>query len=294
MWPSSPARAPTAASPKNPGTRRALEAWDGPDRGDSRAGTLDGARLKIGDLRSTWGAAAARIAEGVAQLRRSFARFGCTWSRAGHEGAASEDRGGPATPDGTGSSVPTSFDNRADLPRHSSAVREPATAPAGRLPFERLGTADLGSARAHRRDVRDLGIFWRPIAIAEDARGHGANRASDVGEAEGRERHDERGVVVIGEEDLRKDQCGGGAEEEEIVVLDGAAHEACERRLDRGFGGTAAVGICGCGHWSDSFVHQDVWCDQLRVGRRVEARRQPPQGCGSAGACGQWSGVCGQ
>ena len=64
----------------------------------------------------------------------------------------------------------------------------------------------------------------RSVAVvAEDDR---ADRPGDVGEGEGRERHHQRRGVGVGEEHVREDQGRGSTEQEEVVVLDGAAHEA--------------------------------------------------------------------
>jgi hypothetical protein len=54
----------------------------------------------------------------------------------------------------------------------------------------------------------------------------GADRAGDVGEAEGRQRHDSGIRTFVREEHVREDQGRGGAEDKEVIVFDGAAHEA--------------------------------------------------------------------
>ena len=72
-------------------------------------------------------------------------------------------------------------------------------------------------------------------AVAEVAEDEGADRPCDVGDTERRERQHLCRVVARREEHLREDQRRCGAEEEEVVVLDGAAHEAGERGPARGF-----------------------------------------------------------
>ena len=135
---------------------------------------------------------------------------------------------------------------RGVLERHGEA---PACSPAAERPWQ--SRASTSRAGAHQPIVLKSGrqpmtkveapisssvnmrTFRRPDPVTEVAEDDGADRPGDVGEAEGGERHDRRVGVGVGEEDVREDQRGGGTEDEEVVVLDGAAQEAGEGRLLR-------------------------------------------------------------
>ena len=67
-------------------------------------------------------------------------------------------------------------------------------------------------------------------AVAEVAEDHPAQGADDVADGEGAERGDGRDHrAQVGEEQLPEHQRGGGAVEQEVVELDGAAQEAGEQ-----------------------------------------------------------------
>ena len=83
---------------------------------------------------------------------------------------------------------------------------------------------------------------YAPELVADVTEDHRAERARDIGDAEGCEGGDGRHLRVEGrEEDLAEHQRGGGAVDEEVVVLDGAADPACKRRLARRANGRGAV-----------------------------------------------------
>ena len=89
--------------------------------------------------------------------------------------------------------------------------------------------ADREAGRAHdAHGQHEHGFAADPVAeVAED---HPAQGADDVADGEGAERGDggdHRGQV--GEEQLPEHQRGGGAVEQEVVELDGAAQEAGEQ-----------------------------------------------------------------
>ena len=132
-----------------------------------------------------------------------------------------------------------------------------------RMPMVGVGgeQADREAGRAHdAHGQHEHGFAADPVAeVAED---HPAEGADDVADGEGAERgdgRDHRGQV--GEEQLPEHQRGGGAVEQEVVELDGAAQEAGEQHpahllgITQGAGpvlAAPAVGrVCGHGH---SFV----------------------------------------
>ena len=82
--------------------------------------------------------------------------------------------------------------------------------------------------------------------MAEEQRAEGAGR---VGDAEGGQRQQGGGGRVGGvEEDLREDQRGRAAVDEEVVVLQGAADPGGGRGLLRLAGRGGVVGRGGDGH----------------------------------------------
>ena len=94
--------------------------------------------------------------------------------------------------------------------------------------------ADEERRGAHQREREDQDALAAEL-VADVAEEERADRPGDVADAEGGERQQRGGRGVgLGEEDLAEDQRGGGAVDEEVVVLQGAADPARQRRLARG------------------------------------------------------------
>jgi hypothetical protein len=124
---------------------------------------------------------------------------------------------------------------------------------------DRRCDADLpvGRQRAdqERRDThqqqRERQDLLAPELVADVAHEEGADRARHVADAERRERGDGAQLRVDRrKEDLAEHQRGGGAVDEEVVVLDGAADPAGEGRLLRRANGLLrrCGGLRGRGH----------------------------------------------
>ena len=164
------------------------------------------------------------------------------------------------------------------------ALAEPCQHQQGRSPpadgLEVRQAADDEGRGAHQqqREHEDLPPAHPVTEVAED---DGADRAGHVGEAEGGEGHDRRVGVGVGEEDVREDQRGRGTEDEEVVVLDGAAQEAGEgcllRRPGRWQCPASWTGVSGS--WCSFGVTTLSRMDQEGLGCRLLQ-------CGAAG--GPW------
>ena len=103
--------------------------------------------------------------------------------------------------------------------------------------------ADEEGRDAHQQDGPDHHLLAAHV-VADVAQDEGADRARDVGDAEGGERRDGGGgVVALGEEDVGEDQGGGGAVDGEVVVLQRAPDPGRDRGLEPGC--ARAVGAVG-------------------------------------------------
>ena len=124
--------------------------------------------------------------------------------------------------------------------------------------------ADREAGRAHDAHRQDEHRFTAdPVAeVAEDDPAEGAD---DVADGEGGERGDggdDRGEV--GEEQLTEHQGGGGAVEQEVVELDGAAQKAGEQHPAHLLGITTPCLLgrcwgCACGGSGVGHGHSCVW-----------------------------------
>src|SRR5262249_3763148 len=95
-------------------------------------------------------------------------------------------------------------------------------------------------------------------AVAEMPEDERADRARDVRDTECEKGKHQRRVVIRREEHLREDQRRSGAEHEEVVVLDRAAHEAGQRCAAWRSAGNS-IGFRGCNAAHDSLSSWLWW-----------------------------------
>ena len=88
---------------------------------------------------------------------------------------------------------------------------------------------DRGGREAHEDEAYKQHVA-PPVGIAEMTENEGADRPRDVADAVGRERGDDGDGRIAGrEEDLRKDQRGGGGVNEEVIVFERRSDPAARR-----------------------------------------------------------------